>query len=163
MFHLMSLRRLIRVFVSMRTRILLFLLTLTLATVVLGSRNLIAAAAQANGKEPALNSATNAPASAPTAGKTEDKCLDCHGPFNKLVAATTNYVASSGEKISPHRYVPHDSKLEKDIPDCSHCHKAHSLSSLPAKGSIDLSKVSVEWCFECHHEKTFQSCKDCHP
>lgn len=163
MFRLMSLRRLIRVFLSMRTRFPLLLLTLALTTMVLGSGSLTAADAPANGKGPALNPATNAPASAPTVGKSEDDCLDCHGPFDKLIAATTNYVASSGEKISPHRYVPHNSKLVKDIPDCSHCHTAHSLSSLPAKGSIDLSKVSVEWCFECHHEKTFQSCKDCHP
>ena len=96
-------------------------------------------------------------------GQAGSKCLDCHGPFDKLIVATTNYVASTGEKTSPHRYVPHDSKLAKDIPDCTHCHTAHSLSSLPAKGSIDLSKVSVEWCFSCHHEKNFRSCKDCHP
>ena len=149
----------------MRPRFLFFLLTLALTTVLLGSKNLTAAETpdKDKGKEPASNPATNAPTAAPTAGKTEDKCLDCHGPFDKLIATSTNYVASSGEKISPHRYVPHDSKLVKDIPDCSHCHTAHSLTSLPAKGSIDLSKVSVEWCFECHHEKTFQSCKDCHP
>ena len=147
----------------MQPGFLVILLTLALTTAGPGSRNLIAADTPANGNEPASNPATNAPASAPAAVKTEDKCLDCHGPFDKLVAATTNHVAASGEKISPHRYVPHNSKLVKDIPDCSHCHAAHSLSSLPAKGSIDLSKVSVEWCFECHHEKTFQSCKDCHP
>jgi hypothetical protein len=121
----------------------------------------------AGGKEglesrPAATAA--APASpAPAPDKAENKCLDCHGPFSALILSSTNYVAPSGEKISPHRYVPHDSKLEKDIPDCSHCHTAHSLSSLPAKGSIDLSKVKTEWCFTCHHEKNFQSCKDCHP
>ena len=147
----------------MQPRFFVILLTLALTTVVLGSRNLTAADAPDKGKEPATNPATNAPASAPTAEKTKDKCLDCHGPFDKLIASTTNYVASSGEKTSPHRYVPHNSKLEKDIPDCAHCHTAHSLSSLPAKGSIDLSKVNVEWCFSCHHEKNLQSCKDCHP
>ena len=102
-------------------------------------------------------------ASAPVAKRAGGDCLHCHGPFNKLIEVTANYVAPSGEKTSPHRYVPHDSKLEKDIPECSHCHTAHSLSSLPANGSMDLSKVSVEWCFTCHHEKNFQSCKDCHP
>ena len=107
--------------------------------------------------------AGGARASVPVAALTAKDCLDCHGPFDKLIEVSAHYVAPSGEKTSPHRYVPHDSKLEKDIPDCSRCHTAHSLSSLPAKGSIDLSKVSVEWCFTCHHEKNFKSCKECHP
>jgi len=104
-----------------------------------------------------------ATASRPVAKPAENECLDCHGPFDQLIADTAKYTATSGEKTSPHRYVPHDSKLAKDIPACSQCHPAHSLSSPPSKGSIDLSKVSVEWCYSCHHEKTFQSCKDCHP
>lgn len=99
----------------------------------------------------------------PVSTGTDKKCLDCHGPFDKLVKSVLNYAAPSGEKISPHRYVPHDSKLEKDIPECSHCHTSHSVAPLPAKGSIDLSKVGVLWCFDCHHNKDFQSCKDCHP
>jgi hypothetical protein len=109
-------------------------------------------------------SATNAPASGPVAGRAEKDCLSCHGPFDKLIEASAKYVAPSGEKTSPHRYVPHDSKEGKDIPVCSHCHTAHPLSPLPAKGSIDLSKVSVQWCYDtCHHEKTLKSCKECHP
>jgi hypothetical protein len=97
------------------------------------------------------------------AATAENECLDCHGPFDKIIAASARYVAPSGEKLSPHRYVPHDSKLAKDIPECTHCHTKHPVSPLPASGSIDLSKVNVEWCFTCHHEKNFQSCKDCHP
>ena len=108
-------------------------------------------------------SAVAGQASAAVGGRTQKDCLDCHGPFNKLVEVTATYVAPSGEKTSPHRYVPHDSKLEKDIPECSRCHAAHPVSPLPAKGSIDLSKVNVEWCFTCHHEKNLKSCKDCHP
>jgi hypothetical protein len=104
-----------------------------------------------------------APASAAAAVHAENDCLKCHGPFDKLIATPANYVAPSGEKTSPHRHVPHDSKLEKDIPDCGNCHVAHRLSPLPAKGTIDLSKVTVEWCYSCHHLKNFQSCKDCHP
>jgi hypothetical protein len=103
------------------------------------------------------------PASVPVGVGSEKTCLDCHGPFAKLIQSVPSYVAPSGEKISPHRYVPHDSKLEKDIPKCSHCHTTHPVSPLPAKGSIDVSKVSVQWCFDCHHNKDFQSCKDCHP
>ena len=107
--------------------------------------------------------AVDTPASGPVAGRAEDGCLGCHGPFDKLIQVSSKYVAPSGEKTSPHRYVPHDSKQEKDIPDCSRCHTKHPLSPLPAKASIDLSKVSVEWCYTCHHEKNFTSCKDCHP
>ena len=97
-------------------------------------------------------------------GAAGQQCLDCHGPFEDIIKASTNYVTPGGEKTSPHRYVPHDSKLEKDIPECTQCHAAHSLVHLPAKGSIDLSKVTVQWCYAtCHHEKNFTSCKDCHP
>jgi hypothetical protein len=104
-----------------------------------------------------------APAPAPVAKQAQAKCLKCHGPFDKLIKAPAKYIAPSGEKINPHRYVPHDSKQAKDIPDCSHCHTAHKLSPLPAKGTIDLSKVSVQWCYSCHHENNLTSCKDCHP
>jgi len=105
--------------------------------------------------------------SAPAAGSAprhvDNDCLSCHGPFDQLIASSAKYVAPSGEKTSPHRYIPHASKLAKDIPDCIHCHTAHPLSPLPSAGQIDLSKVSVEWCYTCHHEKNFKSCKECHP
>lgn len=94
---------------------------------------------------------------------TKAECLNCHGPFDKLTADTGNYIAPSGEKISPHRFVPHDSKKDEDIPECTNCHTAHPLDPLPTHGSIDLSKVDVKWCYEtCHHEKNFTSCKQCH-
>ena len=136
---------------------------------LLGYRVLAAANTQAQDKQPQSASATNSPATnAPVigaeSGNAEKKCIDCHGPFDKLIAASTNYVAPSGEKTSPHRYVPHDSRLAKDVPDCGNCHTAHPLSPSPAKGSIDLSKVNVQWCYEaCHHEKNLKSCKECHP
>ena len=95
--------------------------------------------------------------------KAENECLGCHGPFGEIIKATANYVAPSGEKTSPHRYVPHDSKKEEDIPECSHCHTAHPLDPLPAQGSIDLSKVGVQWCYDtCHHQKNFAPCQKCH-
>lgn len=102
------------------------------------------------------------PGQAATVSK--DTCLNCHGPFDKIVEASGNYIAPSGEKTSPHRYVPHDSKKNGDIPECTNCHTAHSLDPLPTRGSIDISKVGVQWCYEsCHHEKNFTSCKECHP
>lgn len=90
-------------------------------------------------------------------------CLDCHGPFDKLTEATAAWKAPSGEKTSPHRYVPHDSKKADDVPDCKNCHAEHAVSPPPATGSIDRSKITVDWCYKtCHHEKTFEPCKKCH-
>ncbi len=132
-----------------------------MAFIVLNSSNAAEVGKSTNEKQPLLT--TNSVSSATVTAPAENKCLNCHGPFVKLIVSTTNYVAASGEKISPHRYVPHDSKLQKDVPDCLHCHTAQSLTFLPAKGSIDLKKANVEWCYSCHHEKNFQSCKDCHP
>jgi len=112
--------------------------------------------------QPSSPSST-APAAKPAerAKPTERKCLDCHGPFDKLLKLPAKYTAPSGEKINPHRYVPHDSKLAKAIPECTHCHKAHPPR--PAKGSVDLSKVDVTWCYTCHHVNNLTSCKECHP
>jgi hypothetical protein len=90
-------------------------------------------------------------------------CLGCHGPFDKVMEASANWTMADGKKLNPHRYVPHDSKLEDEVPDCTHCHTAHPLDPLPAAKSIDLSKLNEQWCYQaCHHEKNFQSCKDCH-
>lgn len=94
----------------------------------------------------------------------KETCLNCHGPFDKIIDASGSYVAPSGEKTSPHRYVPHDSKQEADIPECTNCHTVHSLDPLPVQGTVDLKKVGVQWCYEaCHHEKNLTSCKECHP
>lgn len=94
----------------------------------------------------------------------ENPCLSCHDSYDKLAEATAKYVAPSGEKGTPHRYVPHDSKNKEDIPDCKRCHQAHSLDPLPAKGSLDRSKVGIQYCYaQCHHEKDLKSCKECHP
>jgi hypothetical protein len=104
-----------------------------------------------------------APAPKTEAQPSQSKCLGCHGPFDKIIAGSEKYVLPSGEKINPHRFVPHDSKKEDDIPECTHCHLVHPIDPLPAQGSVDLSKVSVKWCYEaCHHEENFTPCKQCH-
>jgi hypothetical protein len=93
----------------------------------------------------------------------ENECLGCHGPFGKLIEATAGYVTPTGEKVNPHRYVPHDSTKDEHVPQCTQCHTAHPLDTLPQKGSVDLSKVSVQWCYNaCHHQRNFTSCKQCH-
>ena len=91
-----------------------------------------------------------------------DLCLDCHGPFDKLATASPNYNAPSGEKVTPHRYVPHNSKDPKAIPGCSNCHEPHPVPPT-ASGLTALPKPDVQWCYTtCHHKNNFVSCKDCH-
>ena len=106
---------------------------------------------------------SKAPAAAPAESPSKEQCLGCHGPFDKIAAASANYTAPGGEKVNPHRNVPHDSKKDEDIPSCANCHEAHPLDPLPAHGTVDLSKVNVQWCYEqCHHAKNFTPCKQCH-
>jgi hypothetical protein len=99
---------------------------------------------------------------APTMENSKEACLNCHGPFDKLAAATAGYAAPSGEKITAHRYVPHPSKEAKAIPECSNCHQPHPAP--PAAGDLAaLVKPDVQWCYTtCHHKNNFESCKDCH-
>jgi hypothetical protein len=147
----------------MRLRSLAALLILALAagltfkTITEGAESPPASSAN---RAPAAASARGT-ASAPAAKKAENKCVACHA-FDKLIARPAKYTAPSGEKINPHRYVPHNSKLAKDIPQCTRCHTEHPLPR-PKRGSIDLSKVNVQWCYGCHHEKNLKTCKDCHP
>jgi hypothetical protein len=112
---------------------------------------------------PAQTAGKKSPASPAAATPSKSDCLNCHGPFEKLVASTDKWVAPSGETTSPHRYVPHDSKKDEDIPECTECHTAHAPDAPPAHGTVDLTKVKVNYCYEtCHHEKNFTSCKQCH-
>ena len=95
---------------------------------------------------------------AAAANTTPAGCLECHGPFEKLASAPPHFVAPSGEKINPHRYVPHDLK---EIPECVSCHKPHSATPNADELSA-LPKPNVETCFECHHERNFENCQKCH-
>ncbi len=99
----------------------------------------------------------------PAAPVPKGDCLDCHGPFDKLAASAPSYAAPSGEKITPHRFVPHDSKEAKAIPECSNCHQPHSVPPSESDRAA-LRKPEVDWCYSsCHHENTFKPCKECHP
>jgi len=85
-------------------------------------------------------------------------CLACHGPFDKLVTATSKFVWTSGEVQSPHRFVPHDSK---NIAECTYCHTPHPLP--PSASDIaKMANPNPAYCFECHHTKTL-TCGTCHP
>jgi hypothetical protein len=103
-----------------------------------------------------------AQAGAPATGTYKAVCLNCHGPFEKLEAASPSYVAPSDEKITPHRYVPHNSKEEKSVPECGNCHQPHPVPPTPG-GLAAIAKPDVQWCYTtCHHENNFVTCKKCH-
>ena len=118
-----------------------------------------APAAEAAAAAPAA--AAQKAASSPAVASKED-CLRCHGPFDKLAGGSANYVAPSGEKIVPHRFVPHNSKEAKAIPGCNNCHEPHPVP--PAATALAaLPKPDVQWCYTaCHHKNNFTLCKDCH-
>jgi predicted CXXCH cytochrome family protein len=94
-----------------------------------------------------------------TSSGDKDVCLQCHGPFDNLAAGPKNFTADSGEKINPHRYVPHDRKVEKSIPVCTKCHKPHPI---PLTSKKDVPEPSIEWCYTCHHTEEFKACGACH-
>jgi hypothetical protein len=96
----------------------------------------------------------------PLAASTKDACLACHGPFEKIIAATANYVMPTGEKLSPHRYDPHTSKAVKDIPECINCHKPHPASPTAADIAA-MPKPDTGYCYGCHHAGVLE-CGTCH-
>ncbi len=88
-----------------------------------------------------------------------EKCLACHGPYDKIREATADFKASSGETITPHQYVPHADK--KDIPDCTECHTPHPIPLEDKSKAVKPN--SVDWCFSsCHHANNLQPCSTCH-
>jgi hypothetical protein len=88
----------------------------------------------------------------------KDKCLGCHGPFDKIIKATANWESPAGDKASPHKYVPHDSE---DAPECTECHTPHAI---PLKDkALVVKPKDVLFCYDsCHHAKNLQPCKNCH-
>jgi hypothetical protein len=92
-------------------------------------------------------------------------CLACHGTFDEIAAATADYVAPSGETVSPHRYVPHAEKT--DIPECIECHKPHPIPPEPkeeaAESEEPANPANIDWCYNsCHHVRNLQPCSACH-
>jgi hypothetical protein len=88
----------------------------------------------------------------------KETCLACHGPFDKLAASTADYETPSGEKTSPHKYIPHADK--KDIPDCNECHTPHPVPIQDVKAVV---KANIDYCYTaCHHAHNLQACSTCH-
>ncbi len=84
-------------------------------------------------------------------------CLDCHGPFEELIAKPPTIKTDENGLINPHRYVPHKTK---DAPDCTRCHQPHPIPPTePVK-----KPTSIQWCYDaCHHQQNFTPCVTCHP
>ena len=88
------------------------------------------------------------------------KCLVCHGDYDKLADKTAAFKTSKGETGTPHRYVPHEDK--KDIPECTECHLIQHSIPLTDKSEV-VKAGNVDWCYSsCHHASTLQPCKACH-
>ena len=106
-------------------------------------------------------SATAANTTSTAVGSSKNTCLGCHGPYEKIIAATVDYKMLSGDQeimSNPHRYVPHNSKDAKNIPECSNCHKPHPV---PLTSKEGMPKPNTKLCYGCHHAKVLQ-CGTCH-
>lgn len=98
-------------------------------------------------------------ASSGAADMTKKDCLQCHGPFDALIAKNIQAEADPAP-VNPHRFIPHTKTggLDK-VWECSMCHTPHAM---PPKKDPDREKANVEACFQCHHEYNFKSCNECH-
>jgi hypothetical protein len=91
---------------------------------------------------------------------TAQKCLACHGSFDKLAEKTVGFIAPSGETTTPHRYVPHADKT--DIPECTECHIPHPVPREEISTQFRPEK-KLAYCYQsCHHASNLQPCKNCH-
>ena len=124
-----------------------FILLLTLLTLVLVLGTLAVAG-------------NSAPQEAKTDKVTKEKCLGCHGAYDKLREKTKGYKAASGETVTPHQYVPHADA--QDIPECTECHTPHVIP-LTDKSTVVKPK-DLGFCFQsgCHHMQNLQNCHTCH-
>jgi len=91
------------------------------------------------------------------------ECLFCHHfMYSELSKRTVNYVDKWGENVNPHMYVdeakadPHHAG--KVVPDCLRCHKEHAIPEPTAP----VAKSSLNYCYSCHHDESFEACSVCH-
>lgn len=126
---------------------LLFLVTLSLQAFLIGALALTTGAATQDKADKDAKAGT-------------PDCLACHGPFDKLTAAPADYEAPSGEKTSPHKYIPHADKDKNAIPKCIECHRPHPV---PLEDKSVVVKATVDYCYtNCHHAQNLQACSTCH-
>jgi hypothetical protein len=87
------------------------------------------------------------------------KCLACHGSYDKLAEKTANFKTTSGETVTPHQYVPHADKT--DIPECTECHVPHPVALEDNSKVVKPDKLT--YCYSnCHHMSNLQPCKNSH-
>jgi cytochrome b subunit of formate dehydrogenase len=85
-------------------------------------------------------------------------CVSCH-PFDELMELAPMFEFND-ELVNPHVYVPHDTE---EYLQCTACHTPHSLDPLPeGPEDVDLTGVTIEACFSCHHLQELTPCKECH-
>lgn len=114
--------------------------------------------------QPTLSIAMKATVAAENAQKVTATCLGCHGPYEKIVAASQDFVTEKGEKVNPHTTVDkeilkvHESGV--GILNCTTCHKPHPQ---PFTTIADVAPSNVEYCYlQCHHQDNFKPCSECH-
>ncbi len=95
---------------------------------------------------------------ASAADMTREQCLQCHGPVGQLAGKDIKFPVDGGT-VNPHRFIPHGETVVEKFPVCTVCHKPHPMP--PPKGFKD-KEANVEMCYSCHHQYTFQPCKECH-
>jgi hypothetical protein len=94
-------------------------------------------------------------------------CLNCHGgSFAELQKQTKDYKYGSAT-VNPHTYVnmsardmfSPDVHNNKIVPNCTLCHGRNAHATPRPTAAVPRS---VDTCFSCHHERTFESCSSCH-
>jgi predicted CXXCH cytochrome family protein len=88
---------------------------------------------------------------------TKKECMMCHGSIQDLIKKNVQFPVDGG-KVNPHRYIPHGEKTDDKFPECTVCHTPHAIP--PQKGA--KASATVDTCYECHHNYTFEPCKKCH-
>lgn len=90
---------------------------------------------------------------------TQDQCIGCHGPIEKLINKNLKVPDDNGVMVNPHVLVPHAGGAEAKPMECLSCHTAHTLP--PKKGFKD-EDASLEGCYKCHHNYELKKCSACH-
>lgn len=91
-------------------------------------------------------------------------CLQCHGPYDKIVAGSTTFMTDSGENVNPHTTLDESQlkvhKSGKGIIQCAECHAPHPQ---PLESIQDVPPPKIDYCYyACHHKGKFTPCSKCH-
>ena len=104
-----------------------------------------------------LGAFMSASIAAQTPRLTKKDCVMCHGSVQDLIKKNVQAKVDGGT-VNPHTYIPHNEKTEDKFPECTVCHTPHAIP--PKKG--DRASANLDTSYECHHNFTFEPCKNCH-